>query len=218
MLLSTHVSAQFVNWGRFGSPLSDREKYNQEGMQAYQQGDYRQAERLLVLARQEAEKLGPEDPRLATTLNNLAQVYHAQGKYEEAEPLYQRSLAINEKALGKDHSVVAGDLNNLAQLYHDLGKYDEAEALYTRTLAIIDKGLAEGLLLPEHPYVAGTLNHLAEMYRLQGKYAEAEPIYKRSLATMEKSQGAQSANLVKSLNHLAEMYRLQGKYAEADPL
>ncbi len=33
------------------------------------------------------------------------------------KPLYKRSLAINEKALGPDHPDVAVSLNNLAALY-----------------------------------------------------------------------------------------------------
>ncbi len=40
---------------------------------------------------------------LPLSLNNLASLYHSQGRYDEAEPLYQRSLAIREKALGENH-------------------------------------------------------------------------------------------------------------------
>ena len=40
---------------------------------------------------------------MGTSLNNLAMLYQAQGRYTEAEPLYRRSLAIREKALGLDH-------------------------------------------------------------------------------------------------------------------
>ena len=39
-----------------------------------------------------------------------------QGKLAEAEPYYQRSLAILEKSLGPDHPDVAASLNNLASL------------------------------------------------------------------------------------------------------
>jgi len=39
-----------------------------------------------------------------------------QGKYDEARPLYDRSLKILKKALGEDHPDVAGSLNNLAAL------------------------------------------------------------------------------------------------------
>lgn len=39
-----------------------------------------------------------------------------QGKYDEAGPLYRRSLAIRENALGPDHPDVGQSLNNLALL------------------------------------------------------------------------------------------------------
>jgi tetratricopeptide (TPR) repeat protein len=69
-------------------------------------------------------------------LNNLAALYHSQGRYADAEPLCRRSLAIEEKALGRDHPAVAGSLNNLAALYVGQGRYADAEPLYQRSLAI----------------------------------------------------------------------------------
>ena len=51
--------------------------------------------------------LGPEHPDVATSLNNLALLYQAQGRYAEAEPLHKRALAISEKALGPEHPDVA---------------------------------------------------------------------------------------------------------------
>ena len=39
-----------------------------------------------------------------------------QGKYDEAEPLFRRSLAMDEKALGADHPDVAIGLTNLGSL------------------------------------------------------------------------------------------------------
>jgi tetratricopeptide (TPR) repeat protein len=50
--------------------------------------------------------LGPEHPNVATSLNNLAALYKAQGRYAEAEPLYRRALEIWEKALGPEHRVM----------------------------------------------------------------------------------------------------------------
>jgi len=43
----------------------------------------------------------------------------SQGKYNEAEPLYRRAIAIDEKALGPDHPGLATDLNKLAELLED---------------------------------------------------------------------------------------------------
>ena len=39
-----------------------------------------------------------------------------QGKYDEAEPLYRESLAIDKKIYGDEHPSVATDLTNLAGL------------------------------------------------------------------------------------------------------
>ncbi len=103
------------------------ESYITAAQQAYQQADYAEAEKQLEAALKEAEAFGPDDVRLATSLNNLALLYKAQGRYAEAEPLYKRSLAIDEKALGPEHPDVATSLNNLAELYRARGKYAEAE-------------------------------------------------------------------------------------------
>ena len=104
------VAYVFIQDGRW-------ETYSTSGIDAYQQGDYAEAEKQFGAALKEAEKFGPQDPRLATSLNNLAELYRAQGRYAEAEPLHKRALAIREKALGPEHPDVAQSLNNLAELY-----------------------------------------------------------------------------------------------------
>ena len=93
-----------------------------------------------------ATPLGPEHLDVATGLNNLAGLYNNQGQYARAEPLHQRALAIQEKALGLEHPEVALSLNNLAGLYEKEGQYAKAAPLWQRALAIWEKAL--GL---EHP-------------------------------------------------------------------
>ena len=84
-----------------------------------------------------AEKaLGPEHPQVATSLNNLAALYYAQGQYAEAELLFQRALAIWEKALGPEHPQVASSLENYAALLRELDRNAEAERLEERARAI----------------------------------------------------------------------------------
>ena len=77
---------------------------------------------------------------MATSLNNLGEVYRLQGRYAEAEPLYERALAVRETALGPEHSDVAQSLSGLAILYVAQGRYAEAEPLHERALAIFEKG------------------------------------------------------------------------------
>ncbi|MCV4691476.1 tetratricopeptide repeat protein, partial [Escherichia coli] len=77
----------------------------------------------------------------ATSLNNLAGLYDAQGQYALAEPLFKRSLAITEKALGPDHPDVATSLNNLAGPYEPRVGYARGARRSTRPLAISEKAL-----------------------------------------------------------------------------
>ena len=63
------------------------ERYMRAAATAYQQGNYPEAVAQTEAALKIAEGFGLENNRLATTLNNLAVFYHAQGKYADAEPL-----------------------------------------------------------------------------------------------------------------------------------
>ena len=58
---------------------------------------------------------------LAHGLGTLAWFYKAQGRYAEAEPHYQRALAILEKVLGPDHPDVALSLNLVGTRMHAYG-------------------------------------------------------------------------------------------------
>ena len=70
--------------------------------------------------------LGPDHRSTASTLNYLAMLYRAQGRYAEALPYYQRALSIREKALGPEHPDTAQSLNNLAVLFGTEGQYAQA--------------------------------------------------------------------------------------------
>ncbi len=73
---------------------------------------------------------------MARDLNNLAFLYHTQGNYAKAEPLYQRSLAIWEKALGPEHPNVAVTLANYAGLLRETGRAKKAAKMEARAKAI----------------------------------------------------------------------------------
>ena len=58
------------------------------------------------------------------TLNGLADLYREQGKYEQAEPLYQRALGIIQKqSQESDHPNMAFPLNGLADLYREQKRF-----------------------------------------------------------------------------------------------
>ena len=69
-----------------------------------QQGKYAQAipfaKRFIELAKAE---FGETHPYYASGLNNLAELYRAQARYGDAEPLYKRSLAIGKTSSSPKH-------------------------------------------------------------------------------------------------------------------
>ncbi len=69
-------------------------------------------------------------------LTNLAQLYQAQSKYADAEPLYKRAIAILEKSFGTDHPHVAAVLKNMAEFYKKFRKEDESKRLEERAKRI----------------------------------------------------------------------------------
>src|SRR5688572_33236424 len=73
------------------------EKAFWQARQLREQGLYAEAEKAHLLALAEAEKLVPEDRRLASSLSNLATLYHTTARLSEAEPLYRRALLIWER-------------------------------------------------------------------------------------------------------------------------
>jgi tetratricopeptide (TPR) repeat protein len=174
--------------------------------------------RLLIPLYQQVEndleaELGPDHPVVAESLNDLAELLDAQGKYPEAEPLLRRALAIREKAFGLEHRDVAQSLCNLANLLHERGKYDEAEPLARRALAIHEKVLG-----PEHPDLATELNNLAMLLQSLDKYVEAEPLLGRALAIREKVFGPEHPLVAMSVNNSALLLYNLGRYAEAESL
>jgi len=179
------------------------------------EGAYRVTLMSLRAATREDRRRMAEEAELAeaTKLQNDANELLHNGRYDDALPLYLRSLAIREKTLGPDHPEVADALNNLAALYKAKGEYAQAEPLYERALAISEKALG-----PEHPDTAISLSNLAGLYRVKGEYVRAEPLFRRALAIDEKALGPEHPDTATSLNNLAGLYRAKGEYVRAEPL
>jgi hypothetical protein len=61
-------------------------------------------------------------------LNNLAGFYQAQGRYDEAEPLYQRAVKVSMSSLGMNHpqtqQILMSHLTLLSHIYTN-GDMDE---------------------------------------------------------------------------------------------
>jgi tetratricopeptide (TPR) repeat protein len=148
-------------------------------------------------------------PEMVTSLGRLGNLYKAQGRYAEAEPLLLKALKLSKQK----QTNTAFSLNNLATLYESQGRYPEAEPLYLQALEIKKNELGD-----RHPSTATSLNNLAALYRSQGRYPEAEPLYIQALEIHKTELGDRHPSTATSLNNLAALYKSQGRYPEAEPL
>jgi len=150
--------------------------------------------------------LGFEHPYSIEFQDSLAEIYDLSGRHDEAEALYKRLLAMNEKELGPDHPFLIDWLNQVATFYGTKGRYDEAQPYLLRSLEIIQNDPSQML-----PSVSAAMFNLANLYSCWRKYREAEFYIKRALRMRHSMTGSDSC-----LRELATIYAKQGRYREAE--
>lgn len=127
------------------------------------------------------QKQSPEQKRqVATILDNLAAIREAQGDLDEAQRLYEQSLALRRNALGERHPEVAESLNDLAQLYDQKNDLDNAMRYYQLALAIF---LA--VLGPEHPRTAICRNNLGVLFAQMQDFLSARAMLEQARPVLE---------------------------------
>ncbi len=159
------------------------------------------------------KKSGSYKIEVGMELDNLAYLYHVDGRYSKAISLYLRSLDIYENILGMDHPVLFTILSDIGYLYYSQDKYEQAENFYKRALDIY-----EDTKYVEKPKVANTLYYLGKLYRTLGNYSRATHLYKQSLDILEKELGPKHTAVAYRLNNLARLYHDQVQYSKAEPL
>ncbi|MBK8988984.1 MAG: tetratricopeptide repeat protein [Chloroflexi bacterium] len=132
--------------------------------------------------------------------------------YADAQPYYERALAINEQSFGPTHPDTAQSLNNLGYLLRAMGQLADARPYYERALAIREQALG-----PTHPDTALSLNNLGALLQVMGQLADARPYYERALAIREQALGPTHPDTARSLNNLGALLDSMGQLADARP-
>jgi tetratricopeptide (TPR) repeat protein len=173
--------------------------------------DYPGAEQAFMQALKEAERFGPEDTRVGTTLNSLGLVYRAEKKYSEAEAAYRRALVIMTAAYGD--SVDVGNVNfNIANVLFDQGHQVEALPNLRTTL-----GIYQRLLGPDSLKTAAALCMEGDSYRMMQRYAESEDALRRCADIREMDSGLEDGGVADALHSLSLTLIAQGKFSAAEP-
>src|SRR5579884_4270524 len=118
------------------------------------QGKYKEAEPLFRKALQHAK----EREDVCSILNNLGVLYKYTRKFDKAEAVYRRALALAEKVYGSEHTETATIYHNLGGLEHARGRYAEGEPYARRSVEIRSKALG-----PNHPETLADVAALASL-------------------------------------------------------
>lgn len=154
---------------------------------------------------------GADSPRHVRALVSLAALRRDQGRYPEAERLYQDAQARIERSAWRDDALHSRLLNDLGLLH--LVKEDYATAdRFLRRAADVDARA----MLPVDDYArAQTVANLAQAARGLGDYERAEALYAQAQAIFEREHPDGSPQIAVVLNNRASLARRRERPDEA---
>jgi len=145
----------------------------------------------------------------------LAQVCVAQGRFDEAEKLYRKTLVTyikNEKGFPRfffGYQIVES-YYGLGQIARFRGRFDKADSLYREAIKFSENS---GPAAKWSVYQAR-----GDLYRTQGNYKRSVTMYLEAITILERAVGPSHPNLSGILEGLAQSYIAQGRKAEGQAL
>ncbi len=154
------------------------------------------------------------DPaKIAKSLNDLAVLRESEGRYLQAQELYQEALEIRQSLYRRSHPDVAESINNLGTNLFYQGDYHGALPRYQESLELYQR-----LFGDQHPYVAISLTNLATLRHMMGDLEAAEPRYREALALGARLLGERHPSLATTRSNFANLLMQRGELAEAERL
>jgi serine/threonine-protein kinase len=153
---------------------------------------------------------GEDYPEVASTRENLGNVYFRSGRYEETVKILQVVSATRRKMLGNDSEAAARTEANMATVLKKAGKLEESNQAYRTALSVLAAKLG-----PESLDVASVRSSLADNLRLQGKLEEADPLLREALEVRARVLGETHPATQRTLKALADLSTARGRPDEA---
>lgn len=162
-------------------------------------GAYADAERELFEAlRLAEEQLGEWSIETASVLNALGMTYKYWGRFDDGRHVYERALAIVERAFGEMHEDVATLHHNLGGLEHARREFQAAEPHARRSVE-----LRRVLRGPEDVTTAEDEAAWAPILKALGHVDEAQALLRHALPILEGELGPQHPEVAGAWNNLA---------------
>ncbi len=147
----------------------------------------------------------------AALMDAIGEVERGLGRYDRAEPLLERGLALRRATFGPDSLEVAESLEHLGLLKRERSAFAEAERLLRQSLAIEKARLGDGSL-----QTAKTLDELGNLLANTGKAEEAEKLHREAVRIATRVEGAVGPTVAESLLSLSKAKLAQGNRGAAE--
>jgi tetratricopeptide (TPR) repeat protein len=148
----------------------------------------------------QAEQVALDDPGRAELHSTLAGLAVQQGDYPKALALYERALALDEKAFGREHPRVEERLALVADVMRRMGRHDEALTRLDRAKHIVEQAYGR-----EHPEVGSVLSDMAAVHQNRGEYEVARRELEEAVDISEKTLGRVHGTTAITIDNLGNL-------------
>lgn len=206
VVISQGIKASQISLG-LNHPTAIR-LLQQQGEVSFRLGEFKEAqtylERALELARADVVQGAPQ-LREASILNDLSLVFLSIGSLPEAQKHAERSLALQEESLGKDHPQISSVAGNLGVIIMRQARFDEARPYIERSISITKLHLG-----PSNPKVAVHLNTLGNLLSELGRYSDAQECFMQALELIKQNYGLDHPNAAAVLRNIGDVHQRLG--------
>jgi tetratricopeptide (TPR) repeat protein len=144
--------------------------------QERERGDYAAAERSLLDALAQADRLHPLHPYELETNTELARLYFRTGEFEKAKDALTRLVGKLQTLYREDHPSIGAMQGDLGRACDALGQLDEAHAHYVKALNV-------ALQVPVQNAIDYLYLDMAVNAQRRGLTAEADALFARAEST-----------------------------------
>jgi hypothetical protein len=214
--VSSYRRALAIREAQLGPSHADTLRALEELAAALFQADARDAESDVLALRAIAayEAAGRDDAELAGLIATVAWRRFWIGRYAEAEPMFLRALAMQERLLGASDLATAGTARQLAIMYDHRGFEADPEPYYRQALAGYEQAHSD-----HDPDVLDARYRLADHLRRQGRHDDARPLFERLITNVGASDLSIDLDKVHwILSGCCDYLRNAGREAEAEAI
>jgi len=151
---------------------------------------------------------------VASSLNDLGDLYRVLGRFQKADSVFQKALTIRREIVGEKHPDYAKSLHSIAELYNMQTYYYEAEPYYQEAIAIYKTASEE----VKHPFYENYLIDLADLYIHTWRYKNAIPLYKEAESLRKILLGDKHPLYVTMMLSLADALEEEHQNQEAEDI